>query len=83
MTAGAVVGAPDGECPADPLQDHAAEVFTKQLSAIRVPSIRAIRAQLHVGQSRAAATGSPCRRIQQAQEKISRIASTRRLAVPQ
>jgi hypothetical protein len=38
---------------ADPLQETAAEVFAEQLAADRVPSIRAIRAQLHVGQPRA------------------------------
>jgi hypothetical protein len=35
------------------LQGHAAEVFAEQIAADRVPSIRAIRAQLHVGQPRA------------------------------
>jgi hypothetical protein len=38
---------------ADPLQDQAAAVFADQLAADRVPSICAIRAQLHVGQPRA------------------------------
>jgi hypothetical protein len=38
---------------ADPLQEQAIEVFAEQLAADRVPSIRAIRAQLHVGQPRA------------------------------
>ena len=38
---------------ADPLQETAAEVFAEQLAADRVPSIRAIRAQLHVGQPHA------------------------------
>jgi Protein of unknown function (DUF2637) len=37
----------------DPLQEEAAEVFADQLAADRVPSVRAIRAQLHVGQPRA------------------------------
>ncbi len=37
----------------DPLQGQAAEVFADHLAADRVPSIRAIRAQLHVGQSQA------------------------------
>jgi len=37
----------------DPLGEHAAEIFAGQLAANRVPSIRAIRAQLHVGQPRA------------------------------
>jgi hypothetical protein len=49
--------APDGvpgkaEAP-DPLQDQAAAAFADQLAADRVPSVRAIRAQLHVGQPRA------------------------------
>jgi hypothetical protein len=38
---------------ADPLQKQAAEVFADQLAADRIPSIRAIRAQLHIGQPRA------------------------------
>lgn len=38
---------------ADPLQEQAAELFAEQLAADRVPSVRAIRAQLHVGQPRA------------------------------
>ena len=37
----------------DPLREQTAEVFAEQLAANRVPSIRAIRAQLHVGQPRA------------------------------
>jgi hypothetical protein len=37
----------------DPLQEQAAEVFAGQLAADRVPSVRAIRAQFHVGQPRA------------------------------
>jgi hypothetical protein len=37
----------------DPLGDQAAEIFADQLTADRVPSVRAIRAQLHVGQPRA------------------------------
>ena len=37
----------------DPLQDQAAAVFADQLAVDRVPSVRAIRAQLHVGQPRA------------------------------
>jgi hypothetical protein len=35
---------------ADPRQEQAVEVFAEQLAADRVPSIRAIRTQLHVGQ---------------------------------
>src|SRR5580693_8044223 len=34
---------------ADPLQEQAAEMFGEQLVAGQIPSIRAIRAQLHVG----------------------------------
>jgi Protein of unknown function (DUF2637) len=37
----------------DPLQQRAAELFAELLAADRVPSIRAIRAQFHVGQPRA------------------------------
>jgi uncharacterized protein DUF2637 len=37
----------------DPLSGQAVEVFADQLAADRVPSVRAIRAQLHVGQPRA------------------------------
>jgi hypothetical protein len=37
----------------DPLGEQAAEIFADQLEADRVPSVRAIRAQLHVGQPRA------------------------------
>jgi hypothetical protein len=46
-------GAPDRMEDHDPLQLRAAEVFADQLAADRVPSVRAIRAQLHVGQPRA------------------------------
>jgi hypothetical protein len=46
-------GTPGSESAVDPLQDQAAEVFAAQLAAHRVPSIRTIRAQFHVGQSRA------------------------------
>jgi hypothetical protein len=44
---------PGSRQDADPLQKQAAEMFAEQLKANRVPSIRAIRAQLHVGQPRA------------------------------
>jgi len=43
----------DSRTTADPLQEQAAQVFAEQLAADRVPSIRTIRAQLHVGQPRA------------------------------
>jgi hypothetical protein len=49
--------APSGMCGSmdipDPLGEQAAEIFADQLAADRVPSIRAIRAQSHVGQPRA------------------------------
>jgi hypothetical protein len=44
---------PDTGHYADPLREQAAELFAGQLAADRVPSVRAIRAQLHVGQPRA------------------------------
>jgi hypothetical protein len=47
-----VGGVPETEHGADPLEEQAAELFDGQLAAGRVPSIRAIRAQLHVGQPR-------------------------------
>jgi hypothetical protein len=47
------VGGPDTEDDADPLRERAAELFAGQLASARVPSVRAIRAQLHVGQPRA------------------------------
>jgi hypothetical protein len=37
----------------DPLQVQAAQAFAVELAAGRVPSVRAIRAQLHLGQPRA------------------------------
>jgi hypothetical protein len=46
-------GITDSAAIPDPLGEQAAEVFAGQLAADRVPSIRAIRAQLHVGQPRA------------------------------
>jgi hypothetical protein len=46
-------GAPASGRDADPLQEQAAKVFADQLAADGVPSIRAIRAQLHIGQPRA------------------------------
>jgi hypothetical protein len=44
---------PVTECDADPLEKQATKLFAAQLAADRVPSVRAIRAQLHVGQPRA------------------------------
>lgn len=46
-------GASDSGRDEDPLQEQAAELFAGELAADRVPSIRAIRAQLRVGQPRA------------------------------
>ena len=46
-------GAPETGHDADPLQQQAAELFARQLAADRVPSVRAIRAELHIGQPRA------------------------------
>ena len=46
-------GAPGKAEARDPLQEQAVEVFACQLAADRVPSVRAIRAQFHVGQPRA------------------------------
>jgi Protein of unknown function (DUF2637) len=37
----------------DPLQAHAVQVFADDLADSRVPSVRAIRARLHIGQPRA------------------------------
>jgi hypothetical protein len=42
---------PETEHDTDPLQEQAAELFAEQLVADRVPSVHAIRAQLHVGQA--------------------------------
>jgi hypothetical protein len=46
-------GTPGTGQDADPLQERAAELFAEQLAADRVPSVRAIRTALHVGQPRA------------------------------
>lgn len=43
-------GTPGAGMAVDPLQDQAAAVFADQLAADRVPSVRAIRARLRVGQ---------------------------------
>lgn len=43
----------DDVLPVDPLGRRAAAVFAAELAADRVPSIRAIRTELHVGQTRA------------------------------
>jgi uncharacterized protein DUF2637 len=46
-------GRSESESEANPLREQAAVLFAEQLAADRVPSIRTIRAQLHVGQARA------------------------------
>jgi Protein of unknown function (DUF2637) len=46
-------GMPSDAGIADPLQEQAAEIFADELAVDRVPSVRAIRARLHVGQPRA------------------------------
>jgi len=46
-------GRPEGGHEADPLLEQASELFAGHLAAARVPSIRVIRAQLHVGRPRA------------------------------
>jgi hypothetical protein len=38
---------------ADPPQEQAVELFAEELAADRIPSVRAVRAQFHVGQPRA------------------------------
>ncbi|HEY2639848.1 MAG TPA: DUF2637 domain-containing protein [Streptosporangiaceae bacterium] len=48
-----VVSVVGDEHKADPLRKQAAQLFADDLAADRVPSIRAIRARLHVGQPRA------------------------------
>ena len=45
--------APETGCNSDPLREQAAELFAGLLAADRVPSVRAIRTQLHVVQPRA------------------------------
>jgi hypothetical protein len=63
-------GPPETQRNEDPLQERAARLFAGQLAADRVPSVRAIRAQLHVGQSRAQrlqdllASGAAGRRVE-------------------
>jgi hypothetical protein len=47
-----VDGTPADGHDMDPLQERAAELFAAQLAADRVPSVRVIRAELHVGQAR-------------------------------
>jgi hypothetical protein len=52
-TGTALGGAPECMPDADPLQAQAAQAFAVELAAGRMPSVRAIRARLHVGQPRA------------------------------
>jgi Protein of unknown function (DUF2637) len=49
----ALVGSSECMPGTDPLQGQAAQAFAGELAAGRVPSVRAIRARLHVGQPRA------------------------------
>jgi hypothetical protein len=54
VPAGAVVsGACDDALGDGPVQAQAAEAFAGEVAAGRVPSVRAIRVRLHVGQPRA------------------------------
>ena len=46
-------GMPGSTSNQDPLSEQAAEIFADQLASHRMPSVRAIRAHLHVGQLRA------------------------------
>jgi hypothetical protein len=48
----------DGASADDPLAEQAAVVFAAELAADHVPSVRAIRAALHVGQPRASGCAS-------------------------
>jgi hypothetical protein len=48
-----LVTAPECMPATDPVQVQAAQAFAVDLAAGRVPSVRAIRARLHVGQPRA------------------------------
>ena len=52
-TGTALGGAPASMPDTDPLQVQAAQAFSVELAAGRVPSVRAIRARLHIGQPRA------------------------------
>ncbi|HXT92810.1 MAG TPA: recombinase family protein [Trebonia sp.] len=52
-TGSALRRAPECMADAGPLQVRAAEAFAAELAAGRVPSVRVIRARLHMGQSRA------------------------------
>ena len=52
-TGTAMGGQPECMPDTDPLRVRAAQAFAVELAAGRVPSVRAIRARLHVGQARA------------------------------
>ena len=52
-TGSAMRGAPECMPGTDPLQVQAAQAFAVEPGAGRVPSVRVIRARLHVGQPRA------------------------------
>ena len=52
-TGAALGGAPECMPGTDPLRSQAAQALAVELAAGRVPSVRAIRARLHVGQPRA------------------------------
>ena len=52
-TVSAVGRAPERMPDTDPLQGQAAQAFAVELADGRVPSVRTIRARLHVGQPRA------------------------------
>ena len=52
-TGTALGGQPECMPDTDPLQVRAAQAFAGELAAGRVPSVRAIRARLHIGQPRA------------------------------
>lgn len=52
-TSASGTGLPSAPSDPDSLQKYAVQVFADDLAECRVPSVRAIRAQLHVGQLRA------------------------------
>jgi hypothetical protein len=60
-TGTALHGVPERMQDTDPLQAQAALAFEVELTAGRVPSVRSIRARLHVGQPRSAGTHIPGR----------------------
>jgi hypothetical protein len=67
----------DGASVIDPLGEQAAVVFAAELAADLVPSVRAIRAALHVGQPRTAAARVPCCSRRYAWRKPGRISGDR------